>query len=90
MEKQWMIAYPRQPSGDNQWFHIENLFDAGEIQQACLGYLETHEVMVYTICNNDFRKWVINSQQKIIALYWYLKNSVNTDDLKLRLQVKQK
>jgi hypothetical protein len=86
MEKGWMISFPLQGT----WHHITNLISAGEVYQYAKDHFITHEIEVQTVCGQDFRKWLINSQQKITTFWWYLKNSLGTGELKLRMKVRER
>ncbi len=85
-DKIWMIAYPHQ----GEWFHVTTLLQTGEICQYAEEHLVSHDMVVLTICGNDMRRWVLNAPQRIKAFYWYLKNNVGSDRLRLRFKVKEK
>ena len=89
MKKEWMLAYPVGISKSN-WYHIRSILDAGEVYQYAISHLVTHDVKVNSICRKDIRPWVLDTRQKIETFYWYLKNSINTDDLKLRMFAREK
>lgn len=83
MSKMYKTIFPRQ----GVWHHIRTLVDIGEVIEYIVpNYTEKH-IVVITICNNDMRKWVINSQNKVLTFNHYLINNISSDDLKLRIRV---
>ena len=84
-----MLAYPLLMS-KSSWHHIESILDAGEVYQYATSHLVTHDVKVTSICRDDIKQWILGTEQKIETFYEYLKNNINTDDLKLRMFAREK
>ena len=86
MIRKWMLAFPRQ----GKWFHVTNLLDAGTIYKYAKDHVISHHVAVYSICNNDFRRFKVETESNVKTMFAYLRNNIGTDDLKLRVKVKER
>ena len=86
MSSQWQTIYPRQ----GIYYHIISILDAGEVYQYAMSNYRHTRIVVITFCEEDCRKWVLTSERKINTFYAYLRNSLGTDDLKLRVRVQRR
>lgn len=86
----WRTVFPKQGA----WQHLKNLADIGNIFLWLLDNYKEEYIQIISICGNrkpipDMRKWVINSQEKANRFQIYCQNVINTDNLKIRVRIRE-
>lgn len=79
-----ITIYPRQKEG---WYYVEHLIDIAEISKYILDNYKRTRIMAITICGSDFRRFILTNQHKIKVFEMYLRNSLGTGQLKIRVLV---
>ena len=81
----WQMVYPKQ----GVWYHVTDLAKVGDIYLKLNELCHTTRIEVVSICLGDARKWVINTQDKVLRFHTYLLSKVGHDDLKIRVRSKR-
>jgi len=79
-----MLAYPKQGS----WFPVNNLLQAGELIEYASDHLITHDIIAKGFFGNKCILWFLNSQQKIRAFFWCMKECLGKT--KVRMEAREK
>ena len=78
------LIYPK--SGGKLWFHIYGLLQLGDVIEFIEDWYQVSDIKIISICGDEMRKWRLTSKQAVRTFCAYMKNSVGTKNLKLRLK----
>ena len=82
----WTTVWPKQ----GVYCHIRNITIIGEMYLYLQEIEKDHYINVISIWGDEMKKWVLNSQDKVLRLHHYLLARVGQDDLRVRINIKPK
>ena len=81
----WTTILPKQ----GVWYHVTDIAKVGDIYLKLNELCHVTRIEVVSICLGDARKWVLNTQDKVLRFHTYLLSKVGHDDLKIRVRSKR-
>ena len=72
------------------WLHVTDIAKVGDIYLKLNELCHVTSIKAMSICSGDTRKWVLNTQDKVLRFHTYLLNNVGHDDLKIQVKTKKR